>query len=43
MIEAEALINILDFLILDLAFYTEVIMNLFQILRKKKEVSFESN
>lgn len=38
MIEAEALINILDFLILDLAFYTEVIMNLFQILRKKKEL-----
>lgn len=40
MIEAEALINILDFLILDLAVYTEVIMNLFQMLRKKKEVSF---
>lgn len=28
------------FLILDLAFYTEVIMNFFQLLMKKKEVSF---
>nr|XP_044620895.1 normal mucosa of esophagus-specific gene 1 protein isoform X3 [Equus asinus] len=35
---AEVLINILDFLILDLAFDTEVIMNFFQLLRKKKEL-----
>lgn len=38
MAEAEVLISILDFLILDLASYTEIIMKFFQMLRKKKEL-----
>ncbi|KAF5925465.1 hypothetical protein HPG69_001911 [Diceros bicornis minor] len=35
---SEVLINILDFFIPDLVFYSEVIMNFFQLLRKKKEL-----